>query len=164
MTNLFQLVGQYRELQALDIEDIDETTLRDTLEALGGELEIKATNVALYHQNVQAFANAITEASQKMAVRAKAVQARADSLKQYLKGCMEAAQITKIESPELSLKIKNNPHSLVISPDAVIPSMYVTERVITETTIDKNAIKAAIKAGQSVDGCHLEQATRLEIK
>jgi hypothetical protein len=164
MTSLFQLVGDYRSLQQIDIEHIDETTLRDTLEGLGGEVELKATNVALYHQNIQAFANAILEASGAMARRATIVQKRADSLKAYLKSCMEAAQITKIESPELSLTIKNNPHSLVIAPDAVIPSMYVTERIVTETTIDKNAIKAAIKAGQSVDGCRLEQATRLEIK
>lgn len=164
MTALFKLVDQYRSLQQIDIEDIDETTLLDTLEALGGELQVKATNVALYQQNVQALADAIKDASKKMADRAKRVQAKADSIRAHLQSCMEAAQITKIDGPELTLAIKKNPPALVIAPDAVIPERYMVTPPAPAPYPDKTAIKAAINGGEQIEGCRLEQGQRLDIR
>lgn len=163
-SSLFSLVGQYRELQSLDIEDMDETALKDTLEGLGGELQLKATNVAMYQQNVQAFADAVSEASKKMSARAKRLQAKADSLKHYLQSCMEAAQITKIESPELSLVIKKNPPALIIAEGAAVPDEFMITPPQPEPYPDKHAIKRAINEGRKIDGCRLESGQRLDIR
>ena len=164
MSSLFQLVEQYRGLQDLDVEEIPEEVLRDTLEGLGGELQLKAANVAMYQQNLQSFADAVSEASKKMAARAKRLQAKADSLKQYLQSCMEAAQITKIESPELSLVIKKNPPALVIADSAQIPDEFMVTPPPPAPYPDKAAIKRALSEGRAVDGCRLEQGQRLEIR
>lgn len=164
MSSLFQLVDQYRSLQALDIEEVPEEVLRDTLEGLGGELQIKATNVAMYQQNLQSFADAVSEAAKKMQARAKRLQAKADDVRHYLQSCMEAAQITKIESPELSLVIKKNPPTLVIAEDATIPDEFMVTPPPVAPYPDKVAIKRALNEGKNIDGCRLEQGQRLEIR
>lgn len=164
MTALYQLVSQYRELQQLDAEDVDEKTLRDTLEALGGELEVKAANVAMFCQNLDAFAATIEEVAKRMKDRAVRVQRRADGVRDYLQTMMEAAQITKIEAPEFTLCIKLNPPSLVILPDAKIPDEFMVRPPAPAPHPDKIAIKAALKLGRVVDGCRLEQGQRLDIR
>jgi hypothetical protein len=164
MSSLFQLVEQYRSLQTLDVEEIPEDVLRDTLEGLGGELELKAANVAMYHQNIEALAFAVSEAAKKMSARAKRLQAKADSVKHYLQSCMEAAQITKIEGPNLSLVIKKNPASLVIADGAQIPSEFMVTPPPPAPYPDKAAIKRALNEGRAIDGCRLEQGQRLEIR
>jgi hypothetical protein len=57
------------------------------------------------------------------------------------------------------LKLKKNPPALVIDDQAKIPSKYEKQKI--EISLDKVAIKAAIKAGEEVPGVHLEQGTSL---
>jgi hypothetical protein len=164
MTALYQLVAQYRELQQIDAEEIPEDVLRDTLEALSGELEMKATNVAMFCQNLDTFAANCDEAAKRMKERATKIKRKADQVRGYLQTMMEAAQITKIEAPEFTLAIRKNPPSLVIVPDAKIPDEFMVKPPVPAPYPDKTAIKEAIKAGRKVDGCRLEQGQRLEIR
>lgn len=164
MTALYQLVAQYRELQQIDAEEIPEDVLRDTLEALTGELEVKATNVAMFCQNLDTFAANCKEAAKRMSDRAAKIQRKADQVHAYLQTMLEAARITKIETPEFTLAIKKNPPSLVIVPDAKIPDEFMVKPPAPAPYPDKAAIKEAIKAGRAVEGCRFEQGQRLEIR
>jgi hypothetical protein len=162
MTALYQLVAQYRELQQIDAEEIPEDVLRDTLEALTGELEVKATNVAMFCQNLDTFAGNCKEAAKRMNDRAAKIQRKADQVRAYLKQMLEAAEITKIEAPEFTLAIKKNPPSLVIADGTKLPHKYV--EIVTSVKTLTNDIKAALKTGEVIEGCRLEQGTRLEIR
>jgi hypothetical protein len=164
MTQLYQLVSQYRELQQLDAEEIPEDVLRDTLEALGGELELKATNVAMYVENLASFADQIDEAAKAMKERASRVRKRSDAVRQYLMSMMQAAQITKIEAPQFTLAIRKNPPALFIAPDVVIPAEFMVTPPAPAPYPDKAKLKQAIKDGLVIDGVRLEQGERLEIK
>lgn len=164
MTALYQLVAQYRELQQIDAEDIPEDVLRDTLEGLAGELTEKATNVAMFCQNLDTFAGNIATAAKRMKERSERVQRRADQVRAYLQTMMEAAQITKIEAPEFTLAIKKNPPALVIMPDVTVPDEFMVTPPAPAPYPDKAAIRIALKAGRAIDGCRLEQGQHLEIK
>jgi len=164
MSALYQLVAQYRELQQIDAEEIPEEVLRDTLEALTGELEVKATNVAMFCQNLEIFAANCEEAAKRMEDRASKVKRKADQVRSYLKQMMEAAEITKIEAPEFTLAIKKNPPALVIADGVVLPKEFMVIPPPPPAHPDKQAIKAALKQGRTVEGCRIEQATRLEIR
>lgn len=168
MTSLFQLTDQFRELQRLaDSEtDIPDEVIRDTLEGLGGELQIKATNVARFVANQDAMATAIENAAAAMQIRAKRLRARNDHLRDYLLQNMRAASMTKIDSPELVVSIKKNPPRVVIMDEAQVPAEFkVTPPPAPppEPRPDKNLIADAIKAGTQVPGCYLEQGVRLVI-
>lgn len=164
--SLFSLAAQYRELQSLaDSEtDIPEQVLADTLEGLGGELEVKAQNVAGFLASQEAFADAIDAAAAKMTERAKRLRNRNAWLKQYLLTNMLAAGKTKIESPELVLSVKKTPAAVVIFDEAAVPDTFKVQPPAPPPRLDKRAMAEAMKSGIDVPGARMEGGYRLEIK
>lgn len=163
--SLYQLSGNY--LEALEFltdpeADLPAEVINDTLEALGGELEDKAINVAKFLRNMEAAAEAIKAAEADMAKRRKTLENRAKWLKDYLKGNMEDCGISKIECPYFKIAIQKNPAAVNIMDESAIPGQF-KEQVIT-WKIDKTAIKDAIKAGGTVPGAELSSGTRLAIR
>lgn len=161
---LYTIASQFRALQELDIESIDEQTLMDTLDGLSGDLQTKAANVVAYQKNVQAYADAAAEAAKKLKARADTIQKHADGLKRYIKTSMELASITKLEGPEFSASIQKNPPSVIIDDPLAIPKEFITYPEPPPPYPNKTQIGNAIKAGQVVAGAHLEHGTRLAIK
>lgn len=163
--NLYQLSTEYRAAaERLHDLDLDEQTIADTLESMEGDIQVKAKNVAFVIRNCEALASQIKDAEEKMAARRKAIENRADRIKNYLKANMERCGMSQIECPEFKLAIRNNPPSVVIDAEGQIPcDMYVYPEAPPPRP-DKKAIAAAIKSGMEVSGAHLEQSTRLEIK
>ena len=161
---LYKLTAQYDEaLKTLGEMDLPEEVVADTLEALSGEIEEKATNVAKYMENILADASAIKEAEKKMSVRRKAIENRAARLKEYLKTNMERSGITEISCPYFVIKIKNNPPAVVVDDLEEVPEKF--KKIIPATEVaDKAAIKAEIKENGSCPGAHTESSTRVEIK
>ena len=165
MTALYQLVDQYRHLQVLEDPELPEDAVRDTLEGLEGEITVKATNVARFIANQEAFAKAVEEAAKAMAERAQRLRRRADGIRGYLVVQMQAAGIERVEAPEFTLAVRKNPPSVIVDSIGELPSEYMAPPPPPpEPKPDKTAIAAAIKAGTHVPGARLEQSVRLEIK
>lgn len=164
---LYELTAQYRSLEALEVsEDLPPEVIRDTLEGLTGELQDKATNVALFIRNLESTADAIDEAAETMRKRGARLRERAQSLQQYLLLNMQMCGITKIESPFFTLAVKNNPPSVIISDEEAIPAEYMVTPEPPPPPAkrpDKKAIAAAIKDGKEVPGAYTERFQRLEI-
>jgi len=163
--SLYQISENYME--ALDVltdpeADLPVEAVNDTLEALGGELEDKAINVAKFLKNMEATAKAIKEAEAEMARRRKALENRVKWLKDYLKANMEHTGISKIECPYFKLSVQKNPPAVAILDEKTIPAEF-KEQVVS-WKIDKTGIKNAIKAGKSVPGAELVNGTRLAIR
>jgi hypothetical protein len=162
---LYELSHSY--LQALEAFTDPETDLpaevvADTLEAIEGELQDKAVNVAKFMRNLEAFAEAIKAAEEQMARRRKAIENRARWIKDYLKSNMEACGITKIDSPWFCLAIQKNPAAVDILDESAVPAGFRQE--IVTVKIDKAAIKKAIESGEDVPGAMLTRGTRLVIR
>jgi hypothetical protein len=163
--SLYQLSENYR--QALDFltdpeMDLPMEAINDTLEALGGELEDKAINVAKFLRNMEATADAIKAAEADMAKRRKALENRVQWLKSYIKGNMETCGISQIECPYFKLSVQKNPPAVNILDENAVPAEFKEQ--VTSWKIDKTAIKDAIKAGSGVPGAALTNGTRLVIK
>ena len=162
---LYQLADLYvQDLQRLADLDLDEQTVADTLESLSGDLEVKATNVAAFARNLEATAEAINGAEAQMAARRKAIEKRAERLKAYLKMNMERTGILKIESPQFCISVKKNPPAVHVEAPELVPAEFLKTPPPPPPVADKKAIADALKAGQDVPGCRLEQGTRIEIK
>ena len=163
--SLYEISNDY--LQALDAftdpeADIPMEAAIDTLEGIEGQLQDKAVNVAKFMQNLDATAKAIKEAEQQMARRRKAIENRAQWIKDYLKNNMEASGITKIESPWFRLAVQKNPEAVEVFDEAALPDDFKTEVVTVK--IDKAAIKQVLRDGVHVPGAILTQGTRLAIR
>jgi len=165
MTALYELAQQYRaDADKLADMDLDDQTLADTLEGMGGELELKAENVVMFARNLEVTAAAIKDAEAQMAARRKAMESRAASLKRYVLENMQFAGITKIEGPLFKLSVRENPPAVEIFEPGLIPLEFMTQPEPPPPAPNKTAIKAAIAAGVDVPGAKINRGTRLEIK
>lgn len=165
MTALFELAAEYRGIaEKLADMDLDEVTVRDTLESVSGALEEKATNVALFARNLEATAAAIKQAESDMAARRKAIEKRAESLRRYLLENMNACGIKKIDSPYFSISVRDNPVAVDVFDAAQVPAEFMRQPEPPPPAPDKIAIRDAIKHGQVVPGCRPTVSQRLDIK
>lgn len=167
MSNLtiYEIAQEFREVcNVLMDSGVDEQTLADTLEGEMWALEVKAQNYGFVIRNLEATAEAIKEAEQRMAARRKSIESRASYLLERLKTGMEIAGVSKIESPYFNITIKNNPPSVDVFEPELVPCELYKYPPAPAPYPDKTAIKAAIKEGKEVPGAMLVQGTRLEIK
>ena len=142
--------------------DMSLDNAQDTFEAIEGEFEEKVVSVVAYAKQLEAEAEAIKVAMERMEKRRKAIEHRADYLKDYTKVCMGQMGKTKIACPWFAVSIQKNPPSVTVYDEAALPFEYVAE--VTTTKVDKAAIKAALSAGVAVSGAKLSNGTRLVIK
>lgn len=164
MTSLYEISLAYRaDVAKLADLDLPAEVVTDTLDAMAGELEVKAQNVVMYARNLQTTAAAIKEAEEQMAKRRKAIENRAKHLLEYVQGCMETAEVQKIECPHFRLAIQAKPPSVDVYEPDLLPVEYMRTPEPPPPAPDKTAIAAAIKAGKEVPGARLVQGTRLAI-
>lgn len=165
MTALYILAHEYREAadKLADLE-LDAETVKDTLEGMSGELEVKASATAAVIRNMESLVGQIKDAEKQMAERRKAIESRAASLSAYLLANMQHAGVTTIETPCFALRVKNNPAAVAIDDERMIPAEFMRQPVAPPAAPDKTAIKAALQKGIDVQGARLVQGQRIEIK
>jgi hypothetical protein len=162
---LFEISNQFQSLGLLaESDDLPAEVIADTLEALTGDFDVKAIQVAKFILSLEANADAVKEAAKATADRAARIQKRADSIRAYLQFHMEALQRPHIEDIEITLKLKKNPPAVVITDEHAIPAQFWVEPELPPKRLDKKAIKAAIQAGDRVDGAYIEAGERLDIR
>lgn len=165
LPTLYELAYEFIEASnTLQNLDLDEDTIRDTLEGLQYPVEQKAQNVAFVIRNMESLAEQIKQAEEQMATRRKAIENRAANVKQYLLQNMERCGISKIESPYFKISIRNNPASVVVDDAGAIPSEFYRYPEAPPPSPDKKLIKQVIESGVDVPGVHLERGTSLSIK
>jgi hypothetical protein len=162
---LYELALQYKSLEALEAsEELPSELIRDTLEALQGDIEEKSKAVAMFIGNLRSAGDAIHVAADAMRVRGATLHKRAESLEAYLLLQMQTCGITKVECPYFTLARKANPPAVIIDHADSIPEEFWNQPEAPPKVIDKKAIAKAIKAGVDVPGAHAERRERLEIK
>ena len=162
--SLYEISAAYRaDVEKLANLELDDATLADTLEGMGGELEEKAQNVVFFARNLEATAAAIKEAEAQMAARRKALEKRAEGLRRYVFSSMQVAGVTKIECPYFRLAIQNNPPAVDVFEADLIPLEYMVQPETPPMAPDRKAIAKAIKDGKDVPGARLTQTQRLQV-
>ena len=164
MTSLFLIAAEYRDAaDKLADLDLDAQTVADTLEGLSGELEVKAQAVGHMIRRLEADAAAIKQWAQTANDRAKAAQARADSLHAYLSANLAACGIQRVEGPGIALSWRKS-SAVVIDEPGLIPAEFMRQPEPPPPAPDKRLIGDALKAGAEVPGAHIETRSNLQIR
>lgn len=165
MPALYTLAAEYIAAaeRMADLE-LPAEVIRDTLEGLAGDLEVKAQNVAAFARNLESVADSIKAAERQMADRRKALENRAAGIREYLKEQMQHTGIRKIESPWFTLSVQDNPPAVVIADETSVPAEFMRIPDPPPATPDKIAIAAILKSGGEVPGAFLTRSQRLVIK
>ena len=161
MSTLFDLRGEFKELYALATSEDDEQAFLDTLEALRGELEVKAGGyvhvIKQLEMEVEGCENVLAEFQKKKIRRNNAIK----RMKDALIGAMDDAGVESISAGEYTLKIAKNGGLQPLKIDGEVPDCF--KKVIYED--DKELIRKALNDGEPLDFAHLEERGRhLNIK
>lgn len=162
---LYEMAAEFRQTAELLADmDLDPQTITDTLEAAAFPVEQKCAQVAAFIRNMEATAEQIKQAEKQMAERRKAMENRAEHIRDYLLHNMQACGMTKIEHPLFKIAIKQNPESVVIEDERQIPVDYMRFPELPPPVPDKALMKQAMKDGYTIPGAKLVRTQRVEIK
>lgn len=162
---LYEMAAEFRQTAELLADmDLDPQTITDTLEAAAFPIEQKCAQVAAFIRNMEATAEQIKQAEKQMAERRKAMENRAEHIRDYLLHNMQACGMTKIEHPLFKIAIKQNPESVVIEDERQIPVDYMRFPELPPPVPDKALMKQAMKDGYTIPGAKLVRTQRVEIK
>jgi len=157
MTSLRTLTEQYAELQALAEQGDEgmEVAIRDTMQAIEGEFNEKAQALITVVHNMDSDVDALEREIARLTDRKKAIKARQDSMREWLRQNMEETGITSIKCPLFSITLAKGVEVAVIDQESALPD----ECVSVQTTIkpDKREILRRLKAGEDVPGAHIER-------
>jgi phage host-nuclease inhibitor protein Gam len=163
---LYKLTGEM--LRAIQIYQDAETdqeleNAERTLTALEIPFQEKAISVAYHILNTDADIVAIESELERLTALKNRAKKHNEWVRRYLQIAMEQTNTEEIKTATIKLKIQNNPPSVVIDDESLIPDSY--KRIIPERKeIDKVAIKDAWKQNIGVNGTHIEQKKSLRIK
>ena len=161
--NLYKLAENYNcVMQMIEDDETDATTLTDTLESIEASIEVKASNIVYLVKNLDAYSVGIETEIKRLQAKQKAVQAKQDSIKEFLFTQLESMGMTEIKTNIATIKKVNNPPSVSIADESVIPAKYLT--IVPESyKISKTEIAKDLKAGVEVPGATLQTSRRWKI-
>ena len=157
--NLYDLVGNYKKVYEMDLDD---ETWQDTLESIDSAIEQKADGVMYVIRNLEVDVIGLKDEEKRLKSKREVAERKIKRLKQYLQENMEAVGKTKFKTQLFAYNIQNNPASLKLTDEKLIPEKYYT--VETSRKYDNKAIKEDLKAGKVINGAELKTSQSLRIR
>lgn len=133
----------------------------DELEHLKAERDTKLENVCMYYKECVIQEKALKEEAAKLLLRAKHLAKEAEFFKNYMATSMIKNGEPEFRSARCVMTFRSS-DTLEIDDIDRIPEQYLRKNI--DISADKDALKKAIKAGEKIDGCHLETHKNIQIK
>ena len=155
--SLYHLADQYQQLLDLDIPAEQK---EDTLSLIEEDIHKKGQAIGAVLQSFDAQEAALKHHIVGVQDRLKAIQNHRKRLTEYLKETMERCGIQKIESPYFVVSLQKSPEAVIVDDESAVPDDYCK---FTRAP-DKALIKASLRDGYEIPGCHLEAGTHVRIR
>ena len=164
--NLNLIVEQIQDLLADGI-DSDDERVQELLEKMvenEDEWENKAVNVAKFLNQIALDVSQIDSEIERLTKKKKSLSNAHSSLHDLLLWQMQNFGKEEIKNALISIKVLENPVSVVVKNEDAVPAQFKTEKITV--TVNKNAIKLAMKENTDlkIDGIELVRAKKLAIK
>lgn len=160
MVTLYELTDNYQHVLEI-AEQLDEETLKDTLDSLDDAIDSKAENSAKVIRELEGNINTLTSEIQRLNERKTALNNNVKRIKEYLQNEMESVGKTKVKSERFTIGIQNNPPSVRVEDERKIPRDYFTPQ---DPKLDKTKLKDELKRGKEIEGAELRQTRGLRIR
>lgn len=145
-----------------------ENKLLEALTELKGDFDTKAESVSLYIKELEAGTKLLGESIKNLQSRKKAMENKVEHLKSYLLASMETVGESKIETDKVRISLRSNAPSVFIYDEKAFVNQYKGNRddllKYSDPTINKTAIKEALKSGEDIAGATLESKKTITIK
>ena len=165
MANIYELTADMMKiLSMMDDPDLDQQTLKDTMEGIEGAYEDKFDGYAAVIRQLTGYINELDEEKKRIDARKESFENNVKKMKKIMLESMNATGKTKFKTAKNSFWTQKNKASVVIDAKSVwdIPEDF---RRYKDPEPDKTKIGEAIAAGQDFTGiAHMEQTESVRIK
>jgi hypothetical protein len=160
---LYDISADLRDaLESFEVDPETGEVLLDAarIEALEVDMDGKLEGCAVVLKELRADIDALKAEEEAMKARRMAVERRYARLRDYVAGCMETAAKTRYSGPKGSITLRRS-KAVELCEGFDAPG-YMVERVTR--TPDKAAIRAALEAGEKVDGAAVVEHVSAVVK
>ena len=163
---MYELTGMYLELMnLLESGEMTEEELKDTFEALDGDIEDKAENTAKVIKSVEGQIDVIKAEEKRLKDRRTALENNVKRIKSNLEYLMLAMDKKKIKTPLFTLSVQKNAPSVVIHDESYLAlPKYKYLYKQQEPVLDRKLLLEKLKAGEEIKGVTLQQTESLRIR
>lgn len=141
---LFEEIGDDKDLLADTIEG--QTNLREAIAAVMAGID-----------EDELMLHGINEMGKALGARSSRIKARVDRRRAAIERGMTVAELSKLELPQCTLSIRRVPPSMHITDESKIDRAFWK---VQAPTLDRNALKEALKNGVQSDGAHLDNGSQ----
>lgn len=164
---LYEINQKYLEiLDAIENEEIPVDCIKDTLDSIEGDFELKIDSIVSYIKNLKIEKEAIKDEIKTLQARVKSKENKIDGLTEYVKTSMEIFNKKKIETSRNVISLRKTPEKLVIKNEELAKEKLtkIEGGVIIETRINKQLLKEKLKEGEKFEFAELKAGKTLTIK
>lgn len=163
MKSIYQIENEYRLLAENLIDNGGELTpeIQTQLQISKADLQNKSVSYSFVIKQLLNDIKQIEDEEKRLSELKKANEKVIERLKTTLKDAMVLFQVEKIQSPLVTISLRNS-ESVEVLHLALLSDEY--KKTKTEVSADKVAIKEAIKEGKNVYGATLKKNQSIQIK
>jgi hypothetical protein len=121
----------------------------------------KVDSFAQFLTHLENQADFAADEIKRLTARKRRLELHYERLSNYALRIMDERGWLELNGETADIRIKRNPPAVQILDETAIPAEFKT--IKQEVTLDKNAIKARIKAGKEVPGAELTQTRKVVI-
>ncbi|QOZ68859.1 siphovirus Gp157 family protein [Bradyrhizobium arachidis] len=133
----------------------DEVLRADMLDADTSLVDVLTALIRL-GEDARTLRDGTKQQQENLKARADRFGRRLEFTRALMLSILNAAALRKVELPEATVYLRNNPQQLIGEPDAdALPDEFVK----IKRTADRAAIKAALQAGRELPGLQLSNAS-----
>lgn len=163
MSNIYELTGDYLAvLNMITQEDgeLDQSYI-DTLESIDEALDVKADNYVGVIKSLTSDSEAIDNEIKRLRQRKTSYEKHIKAMKESLQNMMEETGKTKFKTALNSYNIQNNPPSLNVLDEKLIPKDYWISQA---PKLNKKDALAELKEGKEIPGVEVKQTRSLRVR
>lgn len=157
--NIYALSESIQELQDMLEEEENQEVISEVLKSYEMQFEEKAEAYARVDKNLAAQEEALKAESERLEKRAKVIKNNRESLRKNLENAMILTDKRKFKTNLFNFNIQKNPPSCEIVGE--VPDEFLIPQ---EPKVDKKAISARLKAGETFEFAVLKQTESLRIR
>ena len=179
MSSLWEIDERLRVLEDYGVDSetgevISDEDFYKLFDEINMDLQTKIENTIQFAKSLNAEAEAIKAEEKKLAERRKSKENLSERLKKRINdyitwqytnenGDVDIASLNKyrFETPKCSISYRKS-EVVNVFDESQIPKDYI--KIKTETSVDKTAVKKAIKNGVTINGATLDTKLNMQIK
>ncbi len=143
-------------------ETMDLGELEGALKSIEADVNVKVFNGIGLIRSLESYSAGMKLEEERLSKNRKALDNRVKSIKEWYKTNLEQMGKTKIVTERGTMAIQNNPPALQVD-EVKLPAAYY-DVVPQHFEVNKDRIKADLKAGKAIPGAYFTQGKSLRIR